>query len=266
MFDCHVHSKFSIDSETEIAEACEAAISLGLSGLAFTDHLDLDSPGSDLSWYPDFDKYIPEISKVQAAYKGRLNILKAIEAGVQPHVISESREIVESYPFDYVLASIHIIGGIDPYFSRDYYDQPKTVAYERYLKEIYFIITHFSNYDMVGHFEYVIRYAQYADRSLRYVDHTDIFDAILNELIKQGRGFEVNTGTFRDPTENVEYDASVLKRYRELGGELICLGSDAHRLNHIGIRFNYFSRLLLDAGFNYTVHFEERKPVFDRLG
>jgi len=248
-----------------MVEACETSIKSGLEGVAFTDHLDIDYPGSDSSSYINFDKYFSEISKIKSVYEGKLKVLKAIEVGIQPHTIKESLEKVESYPFDYVLASVHVIDGIDPYLKREYYNTSKNDAYERYLKKIYYMITNFDNYDMVGHFEYIIRYAQYEDRSMRYADHTDIFDSILKELIKKGRGFEVNTGTYRDPLAKIEYDAAVLKRYRELGGELVCLGSDAHRVSHIGLRFDYFSQLIRDAGFKYTVHFEERKPVFDRI-
>lgn len=265
MFDCHMHSKLSTDSIMNVVDACETALQLGLEGIAFTDHLDIDYPDADESFNIDFNQYFSEISVVKDKYKGKLNILRAIEVGIQPHVIDESLRIVKSGPFDYVLASVHVIDGIDPYARVYYEDRSKLDAYERYLREIYFMITNIDDFDMVGHFEYITRYAHYVDRSIRYADHTDVFDSILKELIRQGRGFEVNTGTYRDPAVQVEYDASVLKRYRELGGELVCLGSDAHRTDHIGLRFDYFAQIIRDAGFKYTVHFENRKPVYDKL-
>lgn len=265
MFDCHMHSKFSTDSGMDAVEACEASIGLGLDGIAFTDHLDLDYPGSDLTWLIDFKQYFARISALKERYKRKLNVLRAIEVGIQPHVIDESLEIVKSGSFDYVLASVHVIDGLDPY-ARDYYkERSKQDAYERYLREIFFMITHYHEFDMVGHFEYIIRYANYVDNSIRYADHSGLFDCILKELIRQGRGFEVNTGTYRDPAIPAEYDAGVLGRYRELGGELVCLGSDAHKVGHIGLRFDYFAQIIRDAGFRYTVHYEDRKPVFDKL-
>ena len=87
----------------------------------------------------------------------------------------------------------------------------------------------------------------------------------MKELITQGRGFELNTATYRSEPSDAQYDFEVLKRYRQLGGELICLGSDAHTPEHIGMRFDYFAQMIRDAGFKYTVHFEKRKPVFDPL-
>lgn len=265
MFDCHMHTKFSTDSIMDACEACETAISQGLSGIAFTDHHDIGFPGNDDSWSIDFNQYFQDISLVKGKYKDRLKVLKAVEIGIQPHVIDESEALIKSFPFDYVLASVHIIDGLDPYIREYYRGKSKFEAYDRYLKEIYYMISNFSDYDMVGHFEYIIRYANYVDRTLRYADHTDIFDSILKELINRGRGFEVNTGSFRDPKASAEYDFAVLKRYKELGGEFICLGSDAHRPEHIALRFEYFTQMLKDAGFNYTVHFENRKPVWDKI-
>ena len=51
MFDCHMHSNFSTDSVMSMVEACETSIKSGLEGVAFTDHLDIDYPGSDSSSY-----------------------------------------------------------------------------------------------------------------------------------------------------------------------------------------------------------------------
>jgi len=263
MFDCHMHTKFSNDSTMEASIACETAIGLGLNGIAFTDHIDFDFPGGDC--LVDFDQYFAEMTSMREKYGDKIKLLNSVEVGIQPHVLTESLEMVTGYPFDYVLASVHVMDGVDPYMREFYRDKSKLEAYGRYLQEICFMVRNFESFDMVGHFEYIIRYADYADRTLRYNDHREILDAIMIELIHQGRGFEVNTGTYRNETADAQYDFEVLKRYRELGGELICLGSDAHRPEHIGKRFDYFAQMIRNAGFKYTVHFEKRKPVFDRL-
>lgn len=263
MFDCHMHTKFSTDSNMDASIACDTAIGLGLNGIALTDHVDFDFPGED--YMIDFNKYFAEMTVVREKYSDRIKLLYSVEVGIQPHVLTESMQLITGYPFDYVLASVHIIDGVDPYLREYYKDKSKIDAYERYLQKIYFMIKNLDSFDMVGHLEYIIRYSNYADRTLRYSDHKETIDAILIELIQQGRGFEVNTGTYRNETADAQYDFEVLKRYRELGGELICLGSDAHRPEHIGVRFDYFAQMLREAGFKYTVHFEKRKPVFDPL-
>ncbi len=263
MFDCHMHTKFSTDSLMDPSIACKTAIGLGLDGIVFTDHLDYDYPEEE--FVLNIDDYFSEMEAVKSLYSNKLKILHGVEVGIQPHVLEDSLKVVTSYPFDYVLAAVHIIDGFDPYMREYYKGKTKHEAYELYLQKIYTMIKTFKSFDMVAHFEYIIRYACYDDRMLRYAEHKDILDAILSELVSQGRGFELNTGTYRKNPPDIEYDFEVLRRYRQLGGELICLGSDAHKPENIGVRFTYYAQMLRDAGFKYTVHFENRKPVFDPL-
>ena len=267
MIDCHIHSKFSTDGEMTPETACEKAYDIGLEGLTFTDHLDFDFPGAASFDNIDFSEYSIYLDKLKEQYTKKLLVLKGIEVGIQPHVLEESLKTVRGVNFDYVLASVHLIDGIDPY-CRDYYSGKSIKeAYELYLQKILYTVAAFEDYDNIGHMEYIIRYAGYDDRTLRYNNHTDIFDQILKELITRGKGFEINTGSFRDKPGIVtaQYDAAVLKRYRELGGEIISLASDAHNPDYIGYKFDYFGDMLLDCGFTHVAHFEKRKPVFTRI-
>jgi len=275
MYDCHVHSHFSLDSELDPITACEVAIKAGLEGIAFTDHMDYDFPNIDPNLNIDFDTYSRYMDNLKAKYKARLKVLKGVEVGIQPHVIEDSLQLVKKYDFDYVLASVHILDGIDPYYKDSCYykDKTKLQAYSRYFEEILFMVTHFDDFDVAGHFDYIIRYAPYDDRSFRYDDHRDLLDSIFKELIYKGRGFEINTGSYRERSSGIagpdkkapEYDIALLKRFRELGGEIVCLGSDSHSPEYIGYKFSYFSGLLLEAGFKYVTHFEGRKPVFTKI-
>lgn len=264
MFDCHVHTSFSTDSELDADQACESAIRIGLDGVAFTDHLDYDFP-EGITFLIDFEKYFFVMDDMRKKYADRLKVLRALEVGIQPHVLKESMEVICRYPFDYVLASIHIVDKQNPYDKTYYEGKTKKEAYTRYLEEIYFMVKNLESFDMLGHFGYIVRYADYNDRTLRYADYSDLFDMIFRELIEHGRGFELNTGTYRIYRPDAVYDTEILRRYRQLGGELICLGSDAHQTDFLAARFEYFAQVLRDAGFRYTVHFEDRKPVYDKL-
>jgi histidinol-phosphatase (PHP family) len=267
MFDCHVHSDFSTDSSMPAESACEKALAAGLEGLTFTDHLDIDYPDTDESFNIDFEKYMKFMKALRERQGPQLKVDIGIEVGIQPHVIEQTLETVRSHDFDYVLASVHIIDGIDPYVTDYYRGKTHIEAYERYLEEILFMVRNFPDFDNVGHFEYITRYASYDDRSLRYKDHSDLFDELLKDIIHKGRGFEVNTGSFRDKPgiRTCEYDIEVLKRYRELGGEIVSLGSDAHDATYIGYKFDVFKDMIIEAGFSHAVYFEKRKPVFYKL-
>lgn len=268
MFDCHIHTDFSPDGRMTPVEACEAALAAGLEGVAFTDHLDIDYPDAEEeSFLFDFEKYINCMKALKAQKKGELKISVGIEAGIQPHVIGPTLDIVRSWDFDYVLASVHIIDGLDPYIKGYYDGKTQSASYERYLQELLFMVRNFPDFDNVAHPEYITRYACYDDRSLRYNNHTELFDELLREIIKRGKGLEVNTGSFRDKpgVKTCEYDAGVLKRYRELGGEIVSLSSDAHDTRYIGYKFDFFREVLLEAGFGHAAYFMDRKPVFYRL-
>lgn len=268
MLDCHVHSFFSADSDMDAVVACETAIERGLEGLIFTDHLDIDFPSADLCFNMDFEAYSEYMDRLKREYSPKLKVLKGIEVGIMPHVIEESSRIVNSYDFDYVLGSIHIIDGLDPYLPEYYRGKTKAQCYCGYLEKIIFMLDSFSDFDVVAHYDFIIRKACYEDRSFRYDEFSEIFDELLRKIMEKGKGLEINTGSYRDIPENApvpRFDFEILKRYRQLGGEIITIGSDAHNKSFIGHRFEYFKARLKEAGFSHVAHYEKRRPVFDRL-
>jgi histidinol-phosphatase (PHP family) len=265
MFDCHVHSSFSGDSEMPAETACDKAIAMGLKGIAFTDHLDCDYPNYDSVFDIDFTAYNRFMDSIKESYRGKLHILKGIEVGIQPHVLERTLKVTQKYPFDFVIGSVHVIDGMDPYFGEFTRGKEQKDAYSRYLQEVLFTIEHFHDFDMLGHIDYIRRYGDYDVKTLEYKDYSEQLDTILKALLHKGKGLEINAAGFRYAITPPLVDFRIIKRYRELGGELICAGSDAHAPQHIAHHFDMIRDMLLEAGFQYTVHFEERKPVFDRL-
>lgn len=267
MFDCHMHSNFSGDSEMDPLEACNTAIKLGLDGLIFTDHLDYDYPDYSDDFLIDFDKYSPFMDNLKDKYKGKLKVLKGIEVGIQPHVLEKSEKVVEKYDFDYVIGSIHIIDGLDPSNPKHnlYSDKPQHQVFERYLKEILFMVGNFDNFDVLGHIDYIRRYDCNYVKMLSFNDHSDIIDSILKELISKGKGMEINSAGYRCNLNPPLVDINIIKRYKELGGEVICTGSDAHSTVNIADYFGDVKELVINSGFKYIAHFEGRRPVFEKI-
>jgi histidinol-phosphatase (PHP family) len=265
MFDCHVHSSFSGDSQVPPELACDTAIKLGLEGIAFTDHLDIDYPNFDVAFNINFSEYSTFMDTIKLKYKNKLKVLKGIEVGFQPSVIAESKKILDDYVFDFVIGSVHVIDGMDPYYEDFFVGKTKEQAFKRYLEEIYISLNDFPYFDVIGHIGYVRRYGILDDRSLRYVDYCDIIDSILNKAISIGIGLEVNSSGLRGNLGTPIPDFDILRRYKELGGEIISIGSDAHYSEHIGNGFKEISEMLKVIGFKYTTHFESRKPFFDKL-
>lgn len=265
MFDCHLHSYFSCDSEMQPEAACEKAISLELQGIAFTDHLDYDYPDLDLSFMIDFRLYSEYMDELKIKYKENLKILKGIEVGIQPHVIEDTNSLVNEFDFDFVISSTHIIDKLDPYTGAYYEGKDKKQSDTRYLQEILHSVTNFKNYDVIGHIGYIRRYGPYGDKNFKYSDYIDLADSILETIINDGKGIEVNTSGYRNGLESPVPDYDIVKRYRELGGEIVTIGSDAHYPEHIGDGFELVKEQLKNLGFNYFTYFEGRKPVFVKL-
>lgn len=266
MFDCHIHSNFSGDSEMSVETACEKAISLGLDGIVFTDHLDFDYPGyPDETFTIDFTNYLSYLDKAKSRYIGRLKLVKGIEVGIQPHVLDKSLEVVSSHPFDHVIASVHIIDKQDPYTNDYFIGKTKNEAYIRYLEEVLYSVKNFNNYDIVGHIGYLRRYGSYDDRSLRQCDYSDLLDSILKQVVISGKGIEINSSGYRNKLGSPIPDYDIVSRFKELGGEIISIGSDAHYPEHIAHDFKIVEDKLKEIGFKHTVHFEDRRPVFDKL-
>lgn len=262
MFDCHVHSKFSGDSDMPAEQACDIAIKNKLNGIAFTDHLDYDYPNYNEIFNIDFDKYSNFLDMIKLKYEGKLQVLKGIEVGIQSHVVEDNLKIVEGYDFDFVIGSVHVIDKMDPYYKDYYIGKTQEYAYRRYLEAIYTAICDYTNYDVVGHIGYVRRYGNYENNLMPFEKYQDILDEILKKAISSGKGLEVNTSGYRSGLGSPMPDYDIIKRYYELGGEVICLGSDAHFPEHIGHSFDITRDMLASIGFKYLTHFEKRKPVY----
>ena len=262
LYDMHMHSNFSFDSDMTMEAAARRSISLGLSGIAFTDHLDVNytADGSDV--YYDFEQYLDAVSKVKEEFKGKLEILSAVEVGLQPHVVNENIKRLSGFEFDYKIGSTHLISRIDPY-DGSYFkvETDKTRGYRRYLNEVIRNIKLYHDFNVLGHFDYLVRYGHFEDNTMYYSEFSEEFDEILKLITELGIGLEVNTRSY----DRTPLDLSVLLRYKELGGETVVIGSDAHRLSRIGKNFAAAVELIKHCGFDYIAHFRKGEPIYERI-
>lgn len=265
MHDNHIHSKFSTDSHMEAEEACKKAVEIGLDGLVFTDHVDYDYPDFDESFLIDYDEYFLFFNQLKKKWKSKLDVLIGVEMGFQPHVVDNVNTILNRYDFDFVINSVHIIDHTDPYTGAFFAGRTQQHAYERYLQEIFVSVNAYDNYDIVGHIGYAARYGNFEDKPLRYKDYSDTIDMILKSVIQKGKGIELNTSGLRTDLGCPIPGYDVVRRYFELGGEIITVGSDSHFTEHLGHSFNDALEQLKNIGFKYVVHFEKRKPVFEKI-
>lgn len=263
--DYHVHSSFSGDCQVEMKEMIEYAIDSKIQNICFTEHHDMDLANSDETFLLDFQAYYNEFLKLKDTYQNKINVLLGVELGVQPQLYSQLSIIANSHPYDFILCSSHVANGIDPYFPEYFIGKSKESAYLEYFEALLLCAKNYTNYDVYGHLDYVIRYGPYEDRHYKYRDYQNILDEILKTIINNGKGIEINTAGFKYNLGDSHPSSEVIKRYKELGGEIITVGSDAHQAQQLCNYFDLANRILLDAGFKYYTIFKNRKPEFVKL-
>lgn len=237
-----------------------SAVALGLKTICFTEHLDLDFPPEYGTFTVNLKAYQTELFRLRELYKDDIEILFGVELGMQPHLSERYREITERYPFDFVIASQHLLDGADPYAASYWMGKDEQDRYRAYFTQLFSNLKAMTSYDTLGHLDYVVRYGPNKNKHYSYEAYAPSIDPILEYLIVQGKCLEINTAGLKYGLGHPNPEESVLRRYRELGGSLITIGSDAHRPEHIAYDFDQAEAILRGLGFeSYTV-FRQRKP------
>lgn len=273
--DMHMHTWFSTDSEACPCDMADEAVRKGLKTICFTDHFDKD----DLEWGEegifDVDAYFVEMQKLQEEYAGKLNIRIGIELGLRTYLKDYYEELTKKYPFDFVIGSVHNVpykkdaeGNIlytDPAAEKLFTDRTDKEAYRLMMETTLENVRTSDCFQTLGHLDYVVRYGKSREKEYSYTDYADIIDEILKLLIEKGKGLEVNSAGLKYGLPFAHPHPDVLKRYRELGGEIITIGADAHKPEHIAYDFAKAEEILKSCGFKYYTEFFEQKPVFKQL-
>lgn len=266
LFDNHSHSEFSPDGRMTMEQSIVKAAETGLAGIAITDHYDMDIPGGSKAFSFDPEEHHRKVDELTGKYGLPIKVLKGIELGLQPHCLDKIRDFASGYRFDTVIASLHFIDGLDPYYGEYYQGLERKQAYGKYFEDMYFCIRNFEDFDILGHFDYIARYAPYSEQSIMYRDFPDLFDEIFKYLVYNDKALEINSNTYRIRNGRTpQLDINILKRYRELGGDSISLGSDAHETVRIGENLEKYAALALSAGIKYTCHFDRRRKACDKI-
>lgn len=265
--DCHVHSIFSSDSETPVEQMVEAAILQGRHYFYLTDHHDFDYPvgEDDRDFMLDLDCYMTTLEQLQARYLGQIQIRTGVELGLMPHIKDKINAFAARYPFDFIIGSSHLVHGKDPYYAEYYEGKTEKQAYEEYFLSILENAQTYDCFHVYGHLDYVIRYGPNKDQFYDPLDYYDVLKELLTVLIEKGKGIEINTGSLYKGFSYPHPHDTILKLYRQLQGEIITVGSDAHVPQFVGYGFEQAQALLKKCGFQYYTLFQAGKPQQVRL-
>lgn len=257
MYDYHMHTKVSFDGHDTGLAMAQAAAARGLQEICFTDHIDY-TPEMDMVF--DTAVYNAEYDHLEVP---GLKIRRGMEFGLTPDNPDQLKKDLERRHFDFVLGSVHLIDGVDVYFSEYWQEKGYEAGLRLYLERTLECVRVHEDYDVLGHLTYVAKARGIPDHSLiRYEDHKSILDEILTELVKHGKGMELNTsGIDRcgGPLPTLDY----FRRFRELGGRIVTVGSDAHDVSRAG-QYTHEMVAELKKIFGYVCTFEDRRPIFHK--
>lgn len=262
-YDYHMHSNFSSDSVSDMEDMIKQSIDLGLKEICFTDHVDYDV---DTDYGPQiiFDEYFNKLSILKNKYKNSISIKQGIELGLQSQITNICSDLVNKYPFDFVICSVHAINRLDLYFGEYFKNKNQFEAYNGYFNELYNIVKNYKDYSVLGHLDLIKRYGNY-DELLDDKLFSDIIESILKQVIQDGKGIEINTSCYRYNLPDLTPSRYILNMYKELGGEIITTGSDSHMPSQISYKFDYIYEYLKSIGFKYVCTFDKMKPNFIKI-
>lgn len=259
--DCHLHTVISHDGKSSVWDYIAAAKEKWVDEITLTEHYD-DYEGIETKLHT------LDVKAYEAAYqKIRENtdfpVRFGIEIGLRPECATRTKQMASSFPFDFIIGSSHITAGRDMAYDASFFDgRTRREAYLVYFHEILENIRIYNEFDVYGHLDYVVRYGGYAEKSIAYMEFSDILDEIFRALIRKDKGLEINTSGIRYGLGSVCPNKALLKRYLELGGKILTLGSDAHRTEDLASNFEDAISLLDSLGVKEIAVYRKRQPEF----
>lgn len=273
--DYHVHTQFSDDSVYSMDQVVRDAITRGIQELCFTDHVDYgikddwdcDQPmicrGEELLANVDYPLYFARIRELQYIYDAKITIRAGLEFGMQMHTIPQYETLFQKYPLDFVICSVHQIDNLE-LWTQDFQRNRSQEEYNRrYYEEIYNLVSIYKNYSVLGHLDLIARYDKQG--VFPYEKIRPVISEILQRVIRDGKGIEFNTSYHRYGLKDTTPSINILKQYRELGGEIITIGSDSHAPAHLGEGLEDAKALLKGLGFRFFCTFDKMEPIFHEL-
>lgn len=276
LMDCHTHTQFSVDSEANIGLCIKRAKELGLAAYAITDHCECNRWFSK-EHYPDettyqyfdfgrdFENSVSAVTELKAKLGDELNLICGVEMGQATHDFDIAEKIVSDKRLDFVLASMHQLPKTEDFCFIDYSEYSIDGIYglsRRYFEELH-KLSIWGKFDVLAHLTYFMRYLKLkAGLELDISRFDELIAEIFRELAQKGKGIEINTSGIRQGYGDCFPDLKYVKMFRDMGGEIVTVGSDSHTVEDIAANAADGIAIAKAAGFTRLAYFKERKPYF----
>ncbi|WP_455683338.1 histidinol-phosphatase HisJ family protein [Thomasclavelia sp.] len=259
--DYHMHTCFSGDSEAKPREHIKQAIALGLDEICFTDHRDFDYPIDDFDL--NIENYYQTIMQLKEEFKDQITVKWGIEIGLDMNHQIEINELINQYSFDFVIGSIHVINHTEFYYGDFFKGLSKEEAHRYFFEETLKCVKSFDCFNVLGHLDYIMRYGPYEDKKVEHYKYQDIIDEIFKTLIAKNKGIEINTSGYALNGNCGFPNYEQVKRYYDLGGRIITIGTDSHTSDRVGQYVEDVKINLKKIGFKDVTTFTKRKCDFN---
>lgn len=273
--DYHVHTEFSDDSIYPMEDVIKDAIRMGMDEICFTDHVDYGikvdwDSGQEILYRDgepmanvDYPVYAERIAVMKEKYQNQIAIKMGLEFGMQTHTIPQFETLYNRYPFDFIILSVHQVEDKE-FWTQDFQRGRTQKEYnERYYEELLQLVKGYQHYSVLGHMDLIVRYDEMG--AYPFINIKPYVEEILKEVIRNGKGIEVNTSSYRYGLTDTTPSREILKLYQEMGGRIITLGSDSHKPEHLGACMEETKGMLKSMGFCSFCTYDKMRPVFHVL-
>ena len=284
--DYHLHCEYSDDSNEPMENQIQEAITLGLDEMCFTDHVDYgikrdwDDPEGIIIRHAiehgkevdlvlanvNYPKYFEALNMYQKKYASSISIKKGLEFGIQSITVDAYEKLYASYQddLDFILLSMHQVNNLE-FWTQDFQKGKTQKEYnDEYYKEIYQTMQMFHHYSCLAHLDLMARYDE--NGIYPFENEKDIIAEILKYAIRDGKGIEINTSSWKYGLKDTQPSRAILKLYKDLGGKIITVGSDAHETKYLASHIkDAYAILKNEIGINEICTFDHMQPIFHKI-
>ncbi|UCD28320.1 MAG: histidinol-phosphatase HisJ family protein [Planctomycetota bacterium] len=272
IYDQHVHTRFSVDSQADPGDIVRRAVDLGLAGVTFTDHWDTH-PSEWPECIYDYRELAETISALRDQFDRQIFIGHGIEVCYQPQQMDQILKYLDGHSFDLVMLSAHWFAG-RALHKREHWNgldvESGTRKYLQTVREAARCVLQIKQqghnyFHILGHIDLVKRYTHRYFDTYDIEPHKDLIDEILVTCIDADLVPEINVSSLRKSIPETMPPEWCIRRYAELGGKAVALGSDAHQAEDVGSMLEDGAELLKRLGIRTQAVFKESKRYDEPL-